>query len=105
MNTSRFSISAIAALAVLTLGTVNARAHDEDRHHSDDHARADAASDHARYDTDHASAARYRALQTGDPRDFYHALRDSSHASQSRHDAHHAQDHASDHGYGGHYHD
>ena len=104
MNTSRFSISTgvLAALAVLSLGTVNARAHGDDGHHYDDHARADAASHHAAYDSDHASAAQHRASHTGDPRDFYHALRDSIHASEARHDAHHRQDHASDHGYGGH---
>ena len=101
MKTSRPRISLIllATAGFVSLSAAPVLAHDPDEHHSNDHVRADELARHAAEDRCHAAAAMDRAYATGDPRAFFHALRDRAHAQHSAHDAHDAQDHASSHGH------
>lgn len=101
MKTFRPRLSSIllATVGLLSLNAAPVLAHDPDEHHYNDHARADERSRHAAEDRYHAAAAADRAFATGDPRDFFHALRDRFHAKRAAHDAHDAQDHASSHGH------
>ena len=99
MKTSRprLSLILLATVGFVGLSAAPVLAHDPDDHHDRDHARADERSRHARSDRDHAAGAMDRAYATGDPRDFFHALRDRAHAKRAAQKARDAQDHASSH--------
>ena len=101
MKTSRpaFSLILLATAGFVGLSAAPVLAHDPDEHHYNDHVRADELSRHGAEDRYHAATAMDRAYATGDPRDFFHALRDRSHAQRAAHEAHDAQDHASSHGH------
>ena len=100
MKTSRprLSFLLLATAGFVSLSAAPALAHDPDEHHYNDHVRADELSRHSAEDCYYAPAAMDRAYATGDPRAFFHALRDRDHAQRAKHDAHDAQDHASSHG-------
>ena len=108
MKTSRrsFTLPLVAAVSLLGFTGSSALGHDRDKkHHYYDHVRANELSNHAYHDREHATRAMERAFETGDPRDFYHALSDINHVSRAERSAHEAEAHARDHGNRRHHHD
>lgn len=107
MKTNRLPIalSLIAAVNLLGFAVSPALGHDRDEeHHHYDHVRANELSHHAYQDNQHATRAMERAFETGDLRDFYHALSDINHTNRAERSAYDAQEHASNHGKRRHHH-